>query len=89
MSTINKVNKLKDSISKQSLSYGLISNSYSIEFTLDNDNTKADNVVEVFSLDEAEEIVKCIITENTNGLNNKVKSYNAPMFLTASLILPR
>ena len=51
--------------------------------------TKADNVVEVFSLDEAEEIVKCIITENTNGLNNKVKSYNVPMFLTASLILPR
>ena len=88
MPTINKVNKLKDSISKQSLSYGLISNSYSIEFTLDNDNTKADNVVEVFSL-EAEEIVKCIIAEDINGLNNKVKSYNASMFLTASLILPR
>ena len=35
------------------------------------------------------EIVKCIITEDMNGLNNKVKSYNAPMFLTASLILPR
>ena len=31
----------------------------------------------------------CYITEDMNGLNNKVKSYNAPMFLTASLILPR
>lgn len=89
MSTQFKIIKLKDSISKHAFNHSLISDTYSIEFILDNIDIKADNVVQVDSLKEAEEIVNSIITENVCGINNKVKSYSLPLFLTAILILPK
>jgi len=89
MSTQLKVLKLKEGIAKQAYNISLISDTYNIEFILDNSNIKADNVVQVYSYKEAEEIVNSIIDVNVNGINDKVRDYSLPLSLTAILILPK
>lgn len=87
MPTQLKVLKLKEGIAKQAYNISLISDTYDIEFLLDNSNIKADNVVQVDSYKEAEEIVNILINENV--IDDKVIDYSLPLFLTATLIPPK
>ena len=80
---------IKEGIAKQAYNISLISNTHDIEFILDNSNIKADNVVQVDSYKEAEEIVNSIIDVNVNGINDKVRDYSLPLSLTAILIPPK
>lgn len=88
MSIDNKVETLKEAISRIALSNGLISQDFKIKFTIDNKNIKSFNTVSVLSLEEAEEIINIILSDKFDEVVNNVTDYDKPLFLMAELILP-
>lgn len=88
----NKIIHLQKAIDRQLNYFSFTSvgnNTVSVEFNLNNKPfTNEFNVVEVESIDEANEIVNAIVVEKVKDLDVSNIDYSKPLFLSVVAILP-
>jgi len=88
----NKIIHLQKAIDRQLNYFSFTStgdNTVSVEFILNNKPfTNEFNVVEVESIEEANEIVDAIVGEKAKNLDISSIHYNRPLFLSVVVILP-